>query len=186
MAPIPPLQTDCAPQKVKELGGDHPAASRSRSTLPGLKLSQTWMPSLQASVWYVWYIRLLLNPTIYQTYSYSVLLCLRGFLKQWVRQQGRECVKITGRLRLEDGALITFCYISLLVSSETCISIARLFFIIETNRNDGCFLRAWDVMGSLVLCGDASSRDPLIGKMEGSTPCLWHEIKVRIVTSKHI
>lgn len=32
---------------------------------------------LQGSVWYVWYIRLLFCPTIYQTYSYSVLLCLQ-------------------------------------------------------------------------------------------------------------
>lgn len=72
--------------------GDHPHSCQLH-TLPILKLGQTWMPFLQASVWYVWYIRLLFNPTIYQTYSYSVLPCLRGFLVKFCKATGKNTLK---------------------------------------------------------------------------------------------
>lgn len=92
MVPIPHLQTDCAPQPGEGAAVvTPPPAAVACNTVPILELSQTWMPFLQASVWYVWYIRLLFNPTIYQTYSYRVLPCLRGFLIQFIRQQETIC-----------------------------------------------------------------------------------------------
>lgn len=77
LAPLPHLQT-CSEAGREILQRPLAPAAVAISSVPIVKLSQTWMPFLQASVWYVWYIRLLFNPTIYQAYSYSVLPFLRG------------------------------------------------------------------------------------------------------------